>query len=75
MFLFSVVHDLSASTNNFNKDLKKINDWATQCKMSLNPEPTKEAQEVIFSGKIRKISHSQLNSNNTNFKQLHFKSV
>ena len=74
-FLFSVVHNLNTSTNNLNnlnEDLKKINDWATQWKMSFNPDPTKQAQEVIFSHKIKKLLHSPLNFNNTNVKQAAF---
>ena len=43
--LFSVVHNLNTFTNNLNEDLKKINDWATQWKMSFNPDPTKQTQE------------------------------
>lgn len=43
---FSVVHDISR--NKLNEDLNKINAWATQWKMSLNPNPMKQAQEVFF---------------------------
>ena len=49
--------------------MKKINDWATQWKMSFNPDPTKQAQEVIFSRKIKKPLHIPLNFNNANAKQ------
>ena len=67
--LFSVVHNLNTSTNNLNEELKKINDWATQWIMSVNPDPTKKAPEVIFPRKIKKPLHSPLNFNNTNVKQ------
>ena len=40
--------------------------------MSFNPDPTKQAQEVIFSHKIKKLFHSPLNFNNTNVKQAAF---
>ena len=40
--------------------------------MSFNPDPTKQAQEVIFSHKIKKLLHSPLNFNNTNVKQAAF---
>ena len=70
--LFSVVHNLNTFTNNLNEDLKKINDWATQWKMSFNPDPTKQAQEVIFSCKVKKPLHIPLNFNNTNVKQTAF---
>ena len=50
---------------NLNNDLKKINKWAFQWKMSFNPDPNKQAQEVIFSRKLNKLDHPSLNFNNT----------
>ena len=47
--LFSVVHDLNTSANKINDDLKKIEAWAHQWKMSFNPDSLKQAQEVVFS--------------------------
>ena len=58
--LFSVVSDTNLSANALNNDLLKINIWAYQWKMSFNPHPSKQAQEVIFSCKIKKPSHSVL---------------
>ena len=46
---FSVAQDITLSARNLNDDLKKISKWAFQWKMSLNPDPNKQAQEVIFS--------------------------
>ena len=40
--------------------------------MSFNPDPTKQAQEVIFSRKIKKPLHTPLNLNNINYKQTTF---
>ena len=40
--------------------------------MSFNLDPTKQAQEVIFSRKIKKPLHIRLNFNNTNVKQTAF---
>ena len=37
-----------------NNDLVKINRWAYQWKMSFNPDPIKQAQEIIFSRKTKK---------------------
>ena len=45
------------SANALNNDLLKINNWAYQWKMSFNPDPSKQAQEMIFSRKIKKPSH------------------
>ena len=49
--------------NNLNEDLKKINDWASQWKMSFNQYPTKQTHKVIFSRKIKKPLHIPLNFN------------
>ena len=72
--LFSVVHNLSTSSNNLNEDLMKINDWETQWQVFFNPDPTKQAQEVI-SRKIKKPIHTSLNFNNTSVKQMPFKGL
>ena len=37
-----------------------------------NPDPNKQAQEVIFSHTIKKRSHSPLNFNNNSVKQVQF---
>ena len=58
--LFSVVHDKNVSANELNNDLRKISNWAYQWKMSFNPDPLKQAQQVIFSRKIIKINHPTL---------------
>ena len=49
--LFTVVCDLNSPAIEINDDLKKIEAWAHQWKMSFNPDPLKQAQEVIFSRK------------------------
>ena len=58
--LFSVIHDVDASANELNNDLYQINKWAFQWKMSFNPDPSKQAQEIIFSRKTKKICHPLL---------------
>ena len=62
---FSVIQDINLSAKNLNDYLKKINKWAFQWKMSFNPDPNKQAQEVIFSRKLIKTNHPSLNFNNT----------
>ena len=61
--LFSVVQYITLSAKNWN-DLKKINKWAFQWKVGLNPDPNKQAQEVIFSRKPNKPNHPSSNFNN-----------
>ena len=54
--LFSV-HEVQASADDLNKDLDIVSNWAFYWKMDFNLEPTKHAQNVIFSRKAKEISH------------------
>ena len=38
-----------------NKELNKTNNWACKRKMNFNPDHSKLAQEVLFSGKLQKV--------------------
>ena len=58
--LFSVVYNVNTSTDEINNDLVTINKWAYQWKMGFNPGPIKQAQEVLFTGKISKEDHPPL---------------
>ena len=58
--LFSVVKNVDASNIDLNNDLKKISKWAFQWKMNFNPDPTKQAQELIFSRKVQTTNHPPL---------------
>ena len=69
--LFSVVHDNNTSAEVLNWDLKKISEWAHKWKMSLNPDVSQQAQEVIFSRKQAKSVHPDLIFNNTPVYQTH----
>ena len=55
--LFSVVQNKNNSASQLNNDLNKVSDWAYTWKMSFNPDPSKQAQEVIFSRKYTKEDH------------------
>ena len=70
--LFSAVHDINISTIELNSDLKKINDCAFQWKINFNPDPSKQAQETIFSRKLKKATHPPLIFNNNNVSQVSF---
>ena len=50
---------MNTSTTNLNNDLNKIKNWAIQWKMNFNPDPTKQAQEVILSRKLQKTNQNQ----------------
>ena len=62
--LFSVINNKQSSANKLNQYLNRINKWAFQWKMSFNPDPSKQAQEVIFSRKLQKSTHPTLSFNN-----------
>ena len=57
--IFSVF-DIKKSSEDLNRDLLTINNWAFQWKMSFNPDPNKQATEVIFSRKRKLINHPTL---------------
>ena len=49
--LFTIVKDKNESANTLNNDLMLISKWAYNWKMLFNPDPSKPAQEVLFSRK------------------------
>ena len=67
--LINVVHDINISANKLNNDLKKVSNWAFQWKTNFNLDPSKQAQEVIFSQKLKKVPHPPLIFNNANVSQ------
>ena len=67
--VFSVIHESQTSANVLNKDLEMIHNWGFQWKMNFNPDPTKQAEEVIFNRKTKKLPHPPLLINNTNVTQ------
>ena len=58
--LFSIVHNPALSAAELNYDLHVISQWAQQWKMSFNPEPTKQAIEILFSHKRTGNNHLPL---------------
>ena len=63
--LFSIVKDPVISANILNHDLEMIYQWAHQWKMEFNPDPTKQATEVLFSCRKVRQNHPQLIFNGT----------
>ena len=57
--LFSIVKDPAISANDLNHDLNTIHQWAQQWKMEFNPDPSKQATEVLFSCKKSSPHHPQ----------------
>ena len=64
-----MAHDINTSANELNSDLKKVSNLAFQWKMSFNPDPSKQVQEVIFCQKLKKVPHRPLVFNNANVSQ------
>ena len=62
--IFSTIHDINYSASKLNSDLQKISEWAFKWNISFNPDPTKQAQEVIFSRKMISPSHPLIKLNN-----------
>ena len=63
--LFSIVKDPAISADDLNHDLDIIRQWAYQWKMEFNPDPNKQATEVLFSCKKCSSNHPQLIFNGT----------
>ena len=62
--LFSILTDPTLSAVELNHDLNLIGQWAHQWKMSFNPDPNKQAIELLFSRKINSPNHPSLYFNN-----------
>ena len=62
--LFTIVKDENKSANVLNNDLSLISEWAFNWKMLFNPDPSKPAQEVLFSRKKKALYHPTLSLNN-----------
>ena len=58
--IFCVVHDPVVSASELNNDLEIISKWAYQWKMAFNPEPNKQAVEILFSHKNNSFYHPPL---------------
>ena len=63
--LFSIVKDPTISANDLNRDLNMICQWAHEWKLEFNPDPTKQANEILFSYKKSSTNHPQLLFNGT----------
>ena len=68
--LFSIVHDPTISAFELNHDLNLIHQWARQWKMSFNPDPTKPAEEILFSVKRNSPIHPPIFYNGTEVKRV-----
>ena len=58
--LFTIVKDPDISALELNQDLHLISQWAYRWKMSFNPDPTKQAVQVVFTRKSKQIDHPKI---------------
>ena len=64
-YAFSIVKHHEISANDLNHDLDIIHRWAHQWKLESNPDPTKQATEVLFSCKKTIPNHPNIMFNGT----------
>ena len=62
--LFTIVKDPKTAADDMNHDLNLIQLWANKWRMSVNPDPRKQAIELIFSTKRDNSDHPMLYFNN-----------
>ena len=71
--LFSIINDPNATTKQICEDLDKIKEWAFQWKMCFNPDPSKQAEEVIFIRKGKSLCIYQFSIMTNQFNKFHYK--
>ena len=67
---FTIVQDSTTAANDMNHDLELIKQWANDWRMSFNPDPQKQAVELIFSRKRIAIDHPVVLFNDIPVKQV-----
>ena len=58
--IFHVVKEPNTSAEISNHDLTTISEWTYRWKMSFNPDPLKQAKEVLISNKVTKTNHPNI---------------
>ena len=61
--LSSTVQDITTNTASINNDLKIISEWTVQWTMNFSPDPSKQAQDLLFRRKKSSKPYSSLNFN------------
>ena len=68
--LFKVVQQPYTAAEDLNHDLELISKWAHDWRMSLNPDPQKQAVELLLSKKRHEIDHPDIFFNNIPVKKV-----
>ena len=69
--LFSTIKQHETTATDLYRDLKEINNWTFCLKMSFTPNPSKQAQVILFSRKITESTRESLRPLTLNFFQQH----
>ena len=72
---FIIVKDKTESADTLNNDLMLISKWAYNLKMVFNPDPSKPAQEVLFSRKKQVHVHPTISLNNIQVEKAPYQSI
>ena len=67
--LFTVAEDSYTAASDMNHDLDLTSKWAHAWRMSFNPDPQKQAVELMFSRKKTEIDHPMILFNNIPLKK------
>ena len=51
---------VNTSVKEVNSELEKVSDWTFQWKMSFNPDPSTQGQQILFSRILKKLVHAFL---------------
>ena len=74
--MFTIISDpKKTAAKQLCADLDEIKEWAFQRKMSFNPDLSKQAQEVTFTLKAKKVVHLPIFFNNKPFNKFHHKNT
>ena len=68
--LFTVVQEPNTAAEDMNHDLELISKWAHDWRMSFNPDPQKQAVELLLSKKRHEIDHPVILFNNIPVKKV-----
>ena len=65
-----VVYDPIKTSQKLNNDLDRVSLCDIKLKLSFNPDPSKQVQDIIFSRKMYKLYHPPLLFNNSPVQEL-----
>ena len=68
--LFTVVHEPNAAAEDMNHDLELISRWVHDWRMLFNPDPQKQAVELLLSKKNNEVDHPVILFNNIPVKKV-----